>query len=150
MATRTQGETQVGYTGLPRANARPLILLAEADEHRVEALRAPLAALGCRVRVVSDALQTVLQAQREVPALVILADSLPGGSSADVVRRLRGCAATAQLPIVINGVQSPEPLDGARAPDYNIRLASRSLTTLSVLREVLLGLGSARIMPAAH
>lgn len=76
------------------------VLLVEDNEANADMLSRRLTRQGFEVRLATDGLQAVEQAQRERPDLILMDISLPKIAGWEATRRLKADAATASVPIV--------------------------------------------------
>ena len=76
------------------------VLLVEDNEANADMLSRRLTRQGFEVRLATDGLQAVEQAQREQPDLILMDISLPKIDGWEATRRLKADAATASVPIV--------------------------------------------------
>ena len=76
------------------------VLLVEDNEANADMLSRRLTRQGFEVRLATDGLQAVEQAQRERPDLILMDISLPKIDGWEATRRLKADAATAGVPIV--------------------------------------------------
>jgi CheY-like chemotaxis protein len=76
------------------------VLLVEDNEANADMLSRRLTRQGFEVRLATDGLQAVEQAQRERPDLILMDISLPKIDGWEATRRLKADAATASVPIV--------------------------------------------------
>jgi two-component system, OmpR family, alkaline phosphatase synthesis response regulator PhoP len=92
----------------PVDSARKHILVIEDERDISELVRFNLEQDGFAVTVAADGEQALAALRRERPTLVVLDLMLPGISGLEICRRLRGDAATANLPIVILTAKAAE------------------------------------------
>jgi len=98
------------------------ILIADDDRVLTGVLSARLKRDGHKVVVAFDAMQAIMTALRNPPAIVLLDMNMPGGTGLQVLRQLRNSNKTSQVPIiVISGSLEPETEKTVRelgADDY--------------------------------
>ena len=98
------------------------ILIADDDRVLTGVLSARLKKEGHRVVVAFDAMQAIMAALRNPPAIVVLDVNMPGGTGLQVLRQLRNNTKTSQVPIiVVSGSLEPETEETVRelgADDY--------------------------------
>jgi two-component system cell cycle response regulator DivK len=81
-------------------NADVVVLLVEDNEKNLKLARDVLEYAGFRVLVAMTGEDAVLRAREALPDLVLMDLQLPGMDGFEVLRRLRGDAATASIPVV--------------------------------------------------
>ena len=84
-----------------RRHSAAVVLLAEDDETSAEGYDQLLTASGYHVIRAKDGYEALTQISREAPSLVILDLKLPKLDGWELLKRLKGDAAIAHIPIVI-------------------------------------------------
>ncbi len=92
---------------------RPTILVADDDEHLLEALTVRLTAEGFSVTPTHDGYQALALAKRTRPDLLLLDIGLPAGDGFSVFERLRRCEEQIEIPVIYMTGQSPGAIDEA-------------------------------------
>lgn len=110
----------------PARPYRPLVLVAEDDEHSAALLRFHLERAGFQALTATDARQAIQQLdQHPTVVLVVLAPGLPLESSLQVVKHLRAPRRAGRTPILLLGArldaQDLLPLLDAGADDYLLK-----------------------------
>ncbi|MFD6135128.1 response regulator [Isoptericola sp. NPDC060257] len=77
------------------------VVVVDDDPYVVDVLRAVLEARGYAVVGVTDGRAALEAVEAEHPAAIVLDLAMPGTGGAEVLRRLRHSAATAELPVVV-------------------------------------------------
>jgi PAS domain S-box-containing protein len=78
----------------------PLVLLAEDNETNIETLSPYLSAKGYRVAVARDGVETLAQAQKMQPDLILMDIQMPVLDGLQAIRRLRADVQLATVPII--------------------------------------------------
>lgn len=84
-----------------RRGAPPLVVVAEDDPVVAALVKAAIEAEGWDAVVAADAMQAVMFTVRSEPAAVVLDIQMPAGSGVHVLRKLKGNAKTADIPVVV-------------------------------------------------
>ncbi|MEL7974691.1 response regulator [Isoptericola sp. F-RaC21] len=95
----------------PGGEAATRVVVVDDDPYVVDVLRTVLESRGYDVVGVTEGRAALEVVEQEHPAAIVLDLAMPGTSGAEVLRRLRRTAATAQLPVV---VVSGTPASAAR------------------------------------
>ncbi|MFC7879090.1 response regulator [Isoptericola sp. NPDC057391] len=83
------------------------VVVVDDDPYVVDVLRSVLEARGYAVVGVTDGAAALDAIEAEHPAAIVLDLAMPGTGGAEVLRRLRRSAATAELPVVVVSGTSP-------------------------------------------
>ncbi|MCC6229696.1 MAG: response regulator [Phycisphaerales bacterium] len=78
-----------------------LILLVDDNEQNLELLEDYVAELGCRVKTAKDGTEALAAVAAEHPSLILLDVMMPRVSGFQVCSKLKGDAATREIPIVM-------------------------------------------------
>lgn len=97
----TQPRRSRPWDGARRRGAPPLVVVAEDDPVVATLVKAAIEAEGWDAVVAADAMQAVMFTVRSAPAAVVLDIQMPAGSGVHVLRKLRGNARTADVPVVV-------------------------------------------------
>lgn len=98
------------------AGPGPLVLVVDDDPDMARLIRTILGACGYRGVAAYDAMQGMMVAQREVPALVIVDLHMPAGGGLKLLEKLKSVPKTAAVPlIVLTGDRSVGLSEQARA-----------------------------------
>ena len=97
-----QGEREGGDRVVREVNrTRPTIVLAEDDSLIAALVTGRLEARGFEVSHTADGLDAIDLIGRSMPSLVLLDLLMPGADGFDVLRKLKGNPATADIPVII-------------------------------------------------
>lgn len=88
--------------------AKPKILVVDDDPDLVRALRLRLRANHYEVTTASDGYAAIAQAQKEVPALIILDLGLPVGDGFVVLDRLQTSDILSGVPVIVLSARDPQ------------------------------------------
>jgi signal transduction histidine kinase/DNA-binding response OmpR family regulator len=100
----------------------PLVLVVEDDASAAELLTRQLATAGYRIAVARTGTEALAKAKNLRPAAITLDIILPGLDGWEVMTRLKGDPATAQIPIVVvSVVDNPELGMALGAMDYLVK-----------------------------
>jgi putative two-component system response regulator len=77
------------------------VLIADDDKVLSHQLAARLRALGWRVDLAVDAMQTLMFAMRNPPDVIVLDIQMPGGTGLDALKKLQTSVKTSQIPVVV-------------------------------------------------
>lgn len=99
------------------------VLIADDDKVLSHQLASRLRALGWRVDLAVDAMQTLMFAMRNPPDVIVLDIQMPGGTGLDALKKLQSSVKTSQIPVVV--------LSGTLDPD-----AEQSVLALGAVRFV--------------
>jgi CheY-like chemotaxis protein len=85
------------------------VLIADDDKVLSHQLAARLRALGWRVDLAVDAMQTLMFAMRNPPDVIVLDIQMPGGTGLDALKKLQTSVKTSQIPVVVlSGTLEPD------------------------------------------
>ncbi|MFI2102107.1 response regulator [Isoptericola sp. NPDC019693] len=96
-----------GSTTEARGAAATRVVVVDDDPYVVDVLRGVLEARGYAVVGVTDGGAALEAVEAEHPAAIVLDLAMPGTGGAEVLRRLRHSAATAELPVVVVSGTAP-------------------------------------------
>ena len=82
-------------------DAPPLVVVAEDDPVVAALVKAAVETEGWDAVVAADAMQAVMFTVRSAPAAVVLDIQMPAGSGVHVLKKLKGNARTAGVPVVV-------------------------------------------------
>ena len=95
------GEDSASAPEAARVASDTRVVVVDDDPYVVDVLRAVLEARGYVVVGVTDGRAALEAVEAEHPAAIVLDLAMPGTGGAEVLRRLRHSAATAELPVVV-------------------------------------------------
>jgi len=85
------------------------VLIADDDKVMSHLLAARLKALGWRVDLAVDSMQTLMFAMRTPPDVIVLDIQMPGGTGFDTLKKLQTSVKTSQIPVVVlSGTVDPK------------------------------------------
>jgi two-component system, cell cycle response regulator len=88
------------------------VLVVDDDRVLSQLLTSRLRRKGLEVIVAFDAMQSMMLAIRNVPAVIILDINMPGGNGLDLLKRLKSFTKTAAIPVLILSSSLDPGLEG--------------------------------------
>lgn len=91
----------------------PLVLVVDDDPDMIKLLRTTLSAALYRTSAAFDAMQGMIIANRDVPALVVVDLHMPAGGGLSLIQKLKGTPKTSGIPLLVLTADS-----NASMPDH--------------------------------
>lgn len=101
---------QYQLAGKEDAGTGTLIQIVDDDPDMIKLERAILTGAGYRTTAAFDAMQGMMVAQREQPALVIIDLHMPAGGGLALIRKLKAAQKTANTPLLVLTADSAQNL----------------------------------------